>query len=236
MSTWVVAVLAGWAVLHVLGADRRFPWRVGSMPRGAITVGDAATRRRSTGRSSRARGTRRRRRRDQDELHRDLVLATDLLAVAVSAGHSLHGAVGVVARRARGPVTTALGRVDAAVGRGVPLDQAIAAPVADVGAEARPLVSTLQLTAAAGAPLGPALARLAEAERRRSRRRAETRVRRLPVLLLGPVVGLVLPAFVVLTLVPVAAGSGGAVLQPVIEGSSPSSLTTNWSARWTSND
>jgi pilus assembly protein TadC len=223
MSTWVVAVLAGWAALHLLGADRRFPWRVGSMTRNpgrAGVPGGAAPERRSRGRTPWLPPARRRRRRHLDGLHRDLVLAVDLLAVAVSAGHSLHGAVGVVARRAEGPVTTALGRVDDAVARGVPIDEAIASLVDDVGAEVRPLVSTLQLTAAAGTPLGPALARLAEAERRRARRRAETRVRRLPVLLLGPVVGLVLPAFVVLTLVPVAAGSGGAVLRPVIGGSS----------------
>ena len=60
-----------------------------------------------------------------------------------------------------------------------------------------------------GAPVGPVLARLAEEERTALRRRAEAHARRIPVRLLFPLVFLVLPAFVLLTVVPgLAAGLG----------------------------
>ena len=53
-----------------------------------------------------------------------------------------------------------------------------------------------------GAPVGPQLARLAAEERAAVRRRAEAHARRVPVKLLFPLVFLVLPAFVLLTVVP----------------------------------
>jgi pilus assembly protein TadC len=168
-------------------------------------------------------------------LRGDLVLAIDLLSVAVSAGHSLHGALAVVAEQPRGPVTAALAAAHRAVGRGVPIEQALAEVVRAVGDDGRPLVSTLQLGLASGAALGPSLERLADAERRRNRRLAEVRVRRLPVLLLGPVVGLVLPAFVVLTLVPVALGPGMSGLMPLIGAFTPPLIDLHRSTPWTAN-
>jgi hypothetical protein len=47
------------------------------------------------------------------------------------------------------------------------------------------------------------------------RRRTEERVRRLPVLLLGPLIGLILPAFVLLTIVPVGITTARIGLEPV---------------------
>jgi hypothetical protein len=89
--------------------------------------------------------------------------------------------------------------------RGVPLVAAVErmADRAAAGPELRPLVSTLVVAAGSGTPVGPALQRLADAERRRRRRAVEARIRRLPVLLLLPLVLCVLPAFVLMTLVPV---------------------------------
>jgi pilus assembly protein TadC len=168
-------------------------------------------------------------------LRSDLVLAIDLLSVAVSAGHSLHGALAVVAEQPRGPVTGALAAAHRAVGRGVPIEQALSEVVRGVGDDVRPLVSTLQLGLASGAALGPSLERLADAERRRNRRLAEARVRRLPVLLLGPVVGLVLPAFVVLTLVPVALGPAMSGLTPLIGALMPPLIDLHRSTPWTPN-
>ena len=127
----------------------------------------------------------------------------DLLFVALTAGRSLPQAVNAVGAVGNGPVAAALGRVSAALGRGVRLSDALEGLVADLGPALRPLSTTLGSAAAAGTPLGPALQRLADAERRRSRRRTEERVRRLPVLLLVPLVTLVLPAFGLLTVVPV---------------------------------
>jgi tight adherence protein C len=60
-----------------------------------------------------------------------------------------------------------------------------------------------------GAPVGPVLARLAAEERTALRRQAEAHARRVPVRLLFPLVFLILPAFVLLTVVPgLAAGLG----------------------------
>ena len=73
----------------------------------------------------------------------------------------------------------------------------------------RPVADALLASDRLGAPVGPVLARLAEEERTALRRRAEANARRIPVRLLFPLVFLVLPAFVLLTVVPgLAAGLG----------------------------
>jgi tight adherence protein C len=111
-------------------------------------------------------------------------------------------------------VAGALGRVADDFDRGVPLADGLARLPDHLGPGAAPLSTTLSVAAVSGTPVGPALQRLADAERRRSRRAAEARARRLPVLLLGPLVGLVLPAFVVLTIVPAALSSVGRADSP----------------------
>jgi Flp pilus assembly protein TadB len=144
----------------------------------------------------------------------DLVVVVDLLHVAVSAGHTLHTALAAVGSAGSGPVAAGLARVDGSFARGRGLVDALGDLPDDLGPAVRPLVTTLVASLRSGAPLGPALQRLADAERRRERRRAEERVRRLPVTLLAPLVGLVLPAFVVLTIVPVAWTTARAGLVP----------------------
>lgn len=74
--------------------------------------------------------------------------------------------------------------------------------VAACAPELAPLAEALTVGERTGAPVGPALARLAAEERAAARRRIETHARRVPVRLLFPLVFLVLPAFVVLTVVP----------------------------------
>jgi pilus assembly protein TadC len=132
----------------------------------------------------------------------DLVRCIDLLGVSVSAGLGIRDAVRSVAALGTGPTGTEFARVVADVHRGAALGDALSR-AADRTGSLRPLVTTLAVTMASGAPAAPALQRLADAERRRSRRRVEARVRRLPVLLAVPLVVCILPAFVVLTLVPV---------------------------------
>ena len=66
----------------------------------------------------------------------------------------------------------------------------------------RPLVDALLASDRLGAPVGPALARLAAEERAALRRRSEAHARRVPVRLLFPLTFLVLPAFVLITVVP----------------------------------
>lgn len=89
------------------------------------------------------------------------------------------------------------------MGNGVGLGEALRDLSADADPALRPLLSTLSSAERTGTPLVPALLRLGDAERARRRRQRQERVRRLPVVLMAPLVGLVLPAFVLLTIAPV---------------------------------
>lgn len=66
----------------------------------------------------------------------------------------------------------------------------------------RRLGDALLVSERTGAPIGVALTRVADQLRAETRRRAETRARTVPVHLLFPLVFLILPAFVLLTVVP----------------------------------
>jgi tight adherence protein C len=80
--------------------------------------------------------------------------------------------------------------------------------VADaVGPPVRPLVDVLLASERYGVPLGERLDRVAHDARLERRRRGEERARRVPVLLLFPLVLCVLPAFAFLTVVPLLVGS-----------------------------
>ena len=67
----------------------------------------------------------------------------------------------------------------------------------------RRLTETLRTSARLGTPAAAALGRLAQEVRADVRRRAEAHARTVPVRLLFPLVFCVLPAFVLLTVVPV---------------------------------
>ena len=153
----------------------------------------------------------RRERRTAAQRTRDLVDALpemiDHLGLAVGAGLTLPVALRQVRRWLVGPirelVDESLTRLDAGaslvdtlghLGRGLP-DTA-----------RRPVVVIVAATCD-GAPLGQSLARAADEARHTRRREAEARARRLPVLMLLPLVLCVLPAFVLLTLVPLVVGS-----------------------------
>ena len=89
--------------------------------------------------------------------------------------------------------------------RSCALGSSFAAALDDAAAGAprlRGLADALLASDRLGAPVGPQLARLADEERAALRRRAEAHARRVPVKLLFPLVFLVLPAFVLLTVVP----------------------------------
>jgi hypothetical protein len=79
----------------------------------------------------------------------------------------------------------------------------------ELGRSGHELVAILIASERDGAPLARGLERAADAVRRAQRRDLERRARRLPVTLLVPLVCCVLPAFVVLTVVPLLAGSLG---------------------------
>lgn len=206
MTSWFVAFVAG-SGLFVLAVPRhpprRFPEEVPgpSDPRGGaprevsrVVVDVAARVGRPLGRRAAT----------EVDAPRDLATCCDLLAVAAASGCTAAGAVAAVASVESGPVAGALRRVAQDVASGERLADALTAVVAVVGPAAQPLVTTLLAASSSGAPVAQSLQRLADAERVRHRRRVEARIRRLPILLLVPLVCCVLPAFVLLTLVPAA--------------------------------
>jgi hypothetical protein len=126
----------------------------------------------------------------------------DLVAVAVGAGCTPYVAMEVTTQFAPARSRPLLADALRACALGMSFDDALR----ELGRRAepfRPLTETLRTTTRLGAPIGPALARLAVEVRADVRRRAETRARTVPVRLCFPLVGCVLPAFACLTVAPV---------------------------------
>lgn len=159
-------------------------------------------------------GRRTARRDDEAEVLRGLPELLDLLAVAAAAGLPAASAVAAVGPRAPAPWRPAFADVELALERGARLVEAVERLVAHHGDLARPLVAVLRAALDDGDSLGPALARLAVDARDLRRRRAEEAARRLPVRLLLPLVACSLPAFAVLTVVPILAGALSGIRLP----------------------
>lgn len=148
------------------------------------------------------------RRRAGVDILAELPEAVDLFSLAASAGLSVRLAVDAVAPRLGGPVGGALRRAAGQMRLGVDAAEALealtAAPAGDpLRLLVRPLVDALRY----GSPLGPALERAAAVARTERRRQAEMAARRVPLRLLFPLTFCVLPAFVLLTIVPTVAQS-----------------------------
>lgn len=142
------------------------------------------------------------RRRDV-EVADQLLLAVELLAVATRSGASIPDAVAVVAGRIPGRVGSALAMVGARTGPAQRLDTGLVQLGDDLGSAADPLVAVLRAALLDGDPLAPALDRLVAAMRDGQRRKAETEARRTSVRMLLPLVCCVLPAFALISVVPV---------------------------------
>jgi tight adherence protein C len=134
----------------------------------------------------------------------DLPDVVDLLTLAAGAGLTPVLAVEAVGHRAHGPVAEALADVHRRVQRGDPPAAALRAMPArtDDPDAVRPLAGVLATAVEEGVPLEPALRRVAADVRSRRQRAAEAAARRVPVRLLFPLVACTLPAFVLLTVVP----------------------------------
>ncbi len=150
----------------------------------------------------------RRRRREAAAVLAELPEAVDLFALAASAGLSVRLAAEAVAPRLAGPIGRALGRAVHQMRLGVDVAEALEtltrAPTGDaLRLLVRPLTDSLRYGAAAG----PALERAAVVARAERRRQAEAAARRVPLRLLFPLTLCVLPAFVLLTIVPTVAQS-----------------------------
>jgi hypothetical protein len=146
---------------------------------------------------------RRRAARARDNIVRhQLPVAVDLLTVAIGAGCTPYGAVEIAAAWCPPEVGGVLAAVPRDCSRGATFEVALhdaARRTPAIGA----LGDALSAASRLGAPIAPTLARLAAEGRADMRRAAEARARTVPVRLLFPLVFLVLPAFGLLTVVPV---------------------------------
>ena len=144
---------------------------------------------------------RHRARREGAALGVDLPVTLDLLGVAVGAGCTPYLAVDMAARWAPPGMAARMAGVQHACALGATFAEALD-DVAERAPPLRPLADALLASDRLGAPVGPALARLAAEQRAELRRHAETQARRVPVRLLFPLVFVVLPAFGLLTVIP----------------------------------
>jgi tight adherence protein C len=154
----------------------------------------------------------RRRRHRSEREHRRAVARTlpdavDLLALCTRAGVALPIAHGLVAPRLETPIGPALAAAAAEAAAGRSRADALTDALGPLGDRAATLAHVLAEHLRYGVPLEPALDRLGVELRADRRRQAEEDARRVPVRLLGPLVACVLPAFALLTVVPLLAAS-----------------------------
>jgi len=156
---------------------------------------------RSIVRVVRAPGRARRGRRLDDDVARQVAVSVDLVGLAVAAGHTPYLAVDLGAEWSPPLIAAELH----AIVRGCSVGQSFDGALREAGRRTpalRSLTETLRTTSRLGSPAAPALARLASELRADLRRRAEARARTVPVRLCFPLVGCILPAFALLTVVP----------------------------------
>ncbi len=138
---------------------------------------------------------------------RSLPDAVDLFLLCTCAGSSVALAHPLVAARLAPPLGPALTIAAAEADGGSARADALLRALAPHGDRARRLAVTLADHLRYGVPLMPSLERLGDELRLDRQRRAEQEARRVPVRLLAPLVLCVLPAFALLTVVPLLASS-----------------------------
>lgn len=135
----------------------------------------------------------------------------DLLVLTITSGTSPAHAVSTLVPVAPEVTRSALRRIERRLSVGERFADAIAGirdpPPTGLGAVAQPLADALALADRYGTPLAPMLDRLAIEARDQRRRNAEISARQLPIRLAFPLVGCTLPSFVLLTVVPLMAGT-----------------------------
>ncbi|MEE6297316.1 type II secretion system F family protein [Georgenia wangjunii] len=154
-------------------------------------------------------GTGRPRRRDRARV--DVAVLLDLAGAAIGAGASVPSMLQALGRAVGDDdAGRALHRAGVALVLGAPWAEAWSGAPGSV----RELTQALEPAWTDGADPGPLLARAAEAVRARRHRRAHEDAARLGVRLVLPLGLCFLPAFVLLSLVPVLLAAGGSLLAP----------------------
>lgn len=126
----------------------------------------------------------------------------ELCQVVLGSGGTLADCLRVLARHGPEPVRSAAAEGVAAAGRGAQLDVALELARDRLGLGFQPLIGTLLLGCRQGGSVGALLTRLSAEAAASRRRQADLRARRLPVLLLLPLVGFALPAVLIGTVAP----------------------------------
>ncbi len=139
----------------------------------------------------------------------ELPALLDLILVGARSGLTLGAALDLAAVHSRSSLGSELRGAMAARRRGIPLAECLGDLGSKWGPQGRLTVGVLLASHHYGEPLVPALDRLATDMRARSAAWSESEARKLPTRMLLPLVFTVLPAFALLTVVPVLAEALG---------------------------
>ena len=151
---------------------------------------------------------RRARRRDRVlRIDRNLPEVIDLLGLVVGAGRPTVSALADICPRVAEPFRSELAAVVKRTAAGEPFVESVRRLRESLGPSVSSVVYAVTAAEVDGAPLQPALERAADEAHRRRRVRAEEEARRVPVLMLFPLVFCILPAFCLLTVVPLLVGT-----------------------------
>ena len=148
------------------------------------------------------------RRRDRTlRIERNLPEVIDLLGLVVGAGRPTVSALADISGRVAEPFRSELAGVAKRAAAGEPFVESARRLRENLGPSVSSVVYAVTAAEIDGVPLQPALERAADEAHRRRRVRAEEAARRVPVLMLFPLVFCILPAFCLLTVVPLLVGT-----------------------------
>ena len=149
--------------------------------------------------------------RQRQAVSRAIPEVIDLVRLALDGGCTISLAFTAVGGRYRGALGADLQLVARDIGEGRGTASALEGLLARVGEPARPLCSALLAGERYGLPTAAMLDALAVEARATRRRQDEQRARRLPITMLFPLITCTLPAFALLTVVPLLASGLQAV-------------------------
>lgn len=148
-------------------------------------------------------------RREREAVRRGLPHVTRLLAVVLMSGQSVASALGVVAEALPGPASAPLARARSSLAVGVPAEVVWAELAATPGLE--PLGRAVARASESGARVVDAVSRLAEGLAAEERAAVEDRARTVGIRAAVPLGLCLLPAFLLLGIVPVVAAALGSL-------------------------